>query len=63
MLPVPVPHSGADNVAFIASHQGQRAAFITDLGSWTDELVVRRGCGHFGGSNYDERLLQRGLHL
>ena len=62
MLPVPVPHSGADNVAFIASHQGQRAAFITDLGSWTDELVrYVRGCEHISvEANYDERLLQQG---
>ncbi|MGB2362068.1 MAG: MBL fold metallo-hydrolase [Candidatus Poseidoniaceae archaeon] len=62
MLPVPVPHSGADNVAFIASHQGQRAAFITDLGSWTDELVrYVRGCEHISvEANYDDRLLAQG---
>ena len=62
MLPVPVPHSGADNVAFIASHQGQRAAFITDLGSWTDELVrYVRGCDHISvEANYDDRLLAQG---
>ena len=33
LLPVPVPHSGADNVAFVASHGGERSAIITDLGS------------------------------
>lgn len=62
VLPVPVPHSGADNVAFIASHQGQRAAFITDLGSWTDELVrYVRGCEHISiEANYDDRLLKGG---
>ena len=62
MLPVPVPHGGADNVAFIASHQGQRAAFITDLGSWTDELVrYVRGCEHISvEANYDDRLLAQG---
>ena len=62
MLPVSVPHSGADNVAFIASHQGKRAAFITDLGSWTDELVRHvRGCEHISvEANYDERLLKQG---
>ena len=32
ILPVPVPHSGSDNVAFIASYRGERAAVITDLG-------------------------------
>ena len=26
LLPVPVPHSGADNVAFVASHAGERSA-------------------------------------
>ena len=47
LLPVPVPHSGADNVAFIASHRGERGAVITDLGSWTDELVNHvSGCQH-----------------
>ena len=62
VLPVPVPHSGADNVAFIASHQGRRAAFITDLGSWTDELARHvRGCEHISvEANYDSGLLERG---
>ena len=31
LLPVPVPHAGADNVAFVASHGGERSAIITDL--------------------------------
>ena len=31
----------------MASHGGERAAIITDLGSWTDELVAHvRGCEH-----------------
>jgi len=62
ILPVPVPHSGADNVAFIASHNGERAAVITDLGSWTDELVMHvRGCEHIAiEANYDHERLMNG---
>ena len=62
ILPVPVPHSGADNVAFIASHNGERAAVITDLGSWTDELVTHvRGCEHIAiEANYDHDRLMNG---
>ena len=64
LLPVPVPHSGADNVAFVASHGGERSAIITDLGSWTDEVVHHvRGCQHIAvEANYDrKRLMVRTL--
>lgn len=62
VLPVPVPHSGSDNVAFVASHAGERAAIITDLGSWTDELVTHvRGCEHIAiEANYDHDRLMNG---
>jgi len=62
VLAVPIPHSGADNVAFIASHNGERAAIITDLGSWTDELVTHvRGCQHIAiEANYDYNRLMNG---
>ena len=62
VLPVPVPHSGSDNVAFVASHGGERAAIITDLGSWTDELVTHvRGCEHIAiEANYDHDKLMNG---
>ena len=62
LLPVPVPHSGADNVAFIASHKGERGAVITDLGSWTDELINHvSGCQHISiESNYDNNRLWNG---
>ena len=62
ILPVPVPHDGADNVAFIVSYGGERAAIITDLGSWTDELVQHvQGCQHIAvESNYDEKRLMFG---
>ncbi len=62
LLPVPVPHSGADNVAFIASHRGERGAVITDLGSWTDELVNHvKGCQHISiEANYDHNRLWSG---
>lgn len=62
LLPVPVPHDGSDNVAFIASHGGERAAIITDLGSWTDELIAHvRGCEHISiESNYDHQRLVSG---
>ncbi|RJU96622.1 MAG: MBL fold metallo-hydrolase [Candidatus Poseidoniales archaeon] len=62
VLPVPVPHAGSDNVAFVASHGGERAAIITDLGSWTDELVTHvRGCEHISiEANYDHKRLMYG---
>lgn len=62
LLPVPVPHDGSDNVAFVASHGGERAAIITDLGSWTDELITHvRGCEHISiESNYDHQRLVSG---
>ncbi|DAC49848.1 MAG TPA: MBL fold metallo-hydrolase, partial [Candidatus Poseidoniales archaeon] len=62
ILPVPVPHDGSDNVAFVASHGGERAAIITDLGSWTDELVTHvRGCEHISiEANYDHNKLMYG---
>ena len=62
VLPVPVPHSGSDNVAFIASYRGERAAIITDLGSWTDELVKHvYGCEHISiEANYDANRLDSG---
>ena len=62
VLPVPVPHDGSDNVAFVASHGGERAAIITDLGSWTDELVAHvRGCEHISiEANYDHNKLMYG---
>ena len=62
VLPVPVPRSGSDNVAFIASYRGERAAVITDLGSWTDELVKHvYGCEHISiEANYDENRLNSG---
>lgn len=79
ILPVPVPHGGADNVAFIISHNNERAALVTDLGSWTDELVNHMyGCEHISiEANYDhsrlwggpyprglkERISGRGGHL
>ena len=62
VLPVPVPHDGSDNVAFVASHNGERVAIITDLGTFTDELVRHvRGCEHISvEANYDERRLLNG---
>ena len=63
LLPVPVPHDGADNVGFIASKGGgERAAVFTDLGSWTDEIIQHlKGCTHISmEANYDQRKLWNG---
>ena len=62
LLPVQYLHSGSDNVAFVASYHGERAAIITDLGSWTDELVKHvHGCEHISiEANYDEDKLNSG---
>ena len=56
LLPVPVPHDDADNVAVIASNgDGRRAAFVTDLGEPTIELMKHlAGCEHISiEANYD----------
>ena len=62
ILTVPVPHSSSENVAFVASYGGERAAIITDLGSWTDELIKHvYGCEHISiEANYDEQKLNSG---
>jgi len=62
ILPVPVPHDGSENVGFIASHAGKRAAIVTDLGSWTDELISHlKGCTHISiEANYDHNRLING---
>ena len=62
VLPVPVPHSGSENVGFVVSHDGERCAVITDLGSFTNELIQHvRGCEHISiEANYDERRLRLG---
>lgn len=63
LLPVPVPHDGADNVGFIVSRgSGERAAVFTDLGSWTDEIIQHlQGCSHISiEANYDHRRLWDG---
>ena len=61
LLPVPVPHEDAENVAIIASNgDGRRAAVVTDLGEATVELMRHlAGCEHISiEANYDpERLL------
>jgi phosphoribosyl 1,2-cyclic phosphodiesterase len=80
LLPVSLEHSGADNVGFIAHNCGDgRAAVITDLGSWSDDLVRHlSSCSHISiEANYDsnrllngpypqrikERIASRGGHL
>ena len=79
LLPVPVEHDNADNVGFIISHRGERAAVVTDLGSWSAELTRHLGrCTHISlEANYDhgrllggpypdrlkQRIMGRGGHL
>lgn len=62
VIPIPVPHNDAENVAFIISMNGQRAAYVTDLGEATDELKKHlRGCSHISiESNYDQQKLMDG---
>jgi len=63
LLPIPVPHDGAENVGFIVSNgAGERAAFVTDLGDATEELLQHlRGCAHISiESNYDVERLMNG---
>ena len=63
ILPVPVPHDDAENVAFIASNgDGRRAAIVTDLGEPTVELMKHlHGCEHISiEANYDLGRLMSG---
>lgn len=62
ILPVSVNHDGADNVGFIASHGGERAAVVTDLGSWNEELARHLSeCSHISiEANYDVTRLWNG---
>ena len=60
LLPIPVPHDDADNVAVIATNgDGQRAAIVTDLGEPTVELKKHlSGCSHISiEANYDHKRL------
>ena len=63
LLPIPVPHDDADNVAVIArSSDGKRASIVTDLGEATDELKSHlSGCSHISiEANYDHSRLVSG---
>jgi len=63
LLPIPVPHEDADNVAVIASNgDGRRAAIVTDLGEITLELKKHlSGCSHISiEANYDQNRLMSG---
>ena len=63
LLPIPVPHDDADNVAVIATNgDGRRAAIVTDLGESTVELKKHlSGCSHISiEANYDHKRLMGG---
>ncbi len=63
LLPIPVPHDDADNVAVIASNgDGRRAAVVTDLGELTADLMRHlSGCSHISiEANYDHDRLMSG---
>tara|TARA_B100000575_G_scaffold1544_1_gene1167 strand:- start:10553 stop:11443 length:891 start_codon:yes stop_codon:yes gene_type:complete len=63
LLPVPVPHDDAENVAVIAcGKNGKRAAVVTDLGEVTTELISHlKKCDHISiEANYDHDRLMRG---
>ncbi|MAK95687.1 MAG: MBL fold metallo-hydrolase [Candidatus Thermoplasmatota archaeon] len=63
LMPIPVPHDDADNVAVIASNgDGRRAAIVTDLGELTVDLMRHlSGCSHISiEANYDHSRLMSG---
>ena len=63
MLPIPIPHDDADNVAVIASDgDGGRAAIVTDLGEAPHDLIKHlSGCNHISiEANYDHHRLMNG---
>ncbi len=63
VLPVPIPHDDAENIALIVSNgDGNRAGFATDLGEATVELKRHlKGCSHISiEANYDHDRLMKG---
>ena len=63
ILPIPVPHDDAENIALIVSNgKGIRAGFVTDLGEATVELKRHlKGCSHISiEANYDHQKLMQG---
>ena len=63
ILPIPVPHDDAENIALIVSNgDGNRAGFVTDLGEATVELKRHlKGCSHISiEANYDHEKLMEG---
>jgi len=63
VLPIPIPHDDADNIALIVSNgDGNRAGFATDLGEATVELKRHlKGCTHISiEANYDHNKLMQG---
>ena len=63
LLPIPVPHEGAANVAVIATNgDGRRAGIVTDLGEPTVELKKHlSGCSHVSvEANHDLQRLMNG---
>ena len=65
VLPIPIPHDDAENIALIVSNgDGYRAGFATDLGEATVELKRHlKGCSHISiEANYDHNKLMQGLY-
>ena len=63
ILPIPIPHDDAENIALIVSNgDGNRAGFVTDLGEATVELKRHlKGCSHISiEANYDHKKLMQG---
>ena len=63
VLPIPVPHDDAENIALIVSNgDGNRAGFVTHLGAATVELKRHlKGCSHISiEANYDHEKLMQG---
>ena len=63
ILPIPIPHDDAENIALIVSNgEGLRAGFATDLGEATVELKRHlKGCSHISiEANYDHQRLMQG---
>ena len=65
VLPIPIPHDDAENIALIvSSNDGNRAGFVTDLGEATVELKRHlKSCMHVSiEANYDHAKLMQGRY-
>lgn len=64
IVPLPVPHDAREPCQFLFKHQQQHLAILTDLGSFTPEIIEQlKSCnGLLLECNHDEQMLWDGVY-